>query len=267
MALSAEAARLTEAHQASQTRRAAVIALLVQRLFQRTVNPADPGTAVRWIDLVLPQIIAASNTSAGLARAYYTAFRILEGPGLEPFTPEPTIDLPVAEQIRTSLWVTGPKALDDKVAKIRRNADISPTLERAMIQDAITEAGDQAGGAAARHATEGGRAQIKDSVAEDRVALGWLRVTKTNPCYFCAMMASRGPVYQDDSFDDSNELFRGDGPAKAHDHCVCSLQPVYSRKDPGLDRANEWETLWINSTKGKSGSAAVNAFRQAYEGR
>lgn len=267
MAVTAQGAALTEAHRVQQARQAAVRALLVQRLWSNLIDEDNiTESAGLWVTRSVPIILAAFGRSAALSRSYLSTLRTLELGRLEPYTPQPIRMIP-EEQVRTSLWVTGPVALEKKLKKIS-GLDISPTLERALITQAVEEAGSQAAGAALKHATAGGREQIKDAVKKDsRVALGWLRVPKANPCYFCAMLASRGPVYTDDSFEESNRLFTGEGVSKAHDNCACSLQPVYSRQDPGIDKAKAWEAMWGTSTAGKSGPDAVLAFRRAYEGR
>lgn len=58
---------------------------------------------------------------------------------------------------------------------------------------------------------------------------GWARrytrVPSPNACPFCLMLATKGPVYYKDSFDAANQRFRGDGNARAHNHCQCVLIP------------------------------------------
>lgn len=274
MAVNAQAAALTEAHRAAQARRAAVVGFAVQRLWATTFDPENIiESAQRWITATLPIILRANAQSAALARTYMSTFRTLELDRLEPFTPEP-IPLLESDRVQTSLWVTGPKALEKKLVKIS-GLDVEPALERALISEAVEEAGAQAAGSAMRHTTNGARDQIKDTVRKDRRALGWIRVTDADPCYFCAMLASRAiggdgklaVLYSEQSFAASDSFFTGDGKAKAHDNCACSLQPIYSSKDKGLQAAEAWSAMWAESTTGKSGSAAILAFRQAYEGR
>jgi hypothetical protein len=82
------------------------------------------------------------------------------------------------------------------------------------------------------------------------------------------MLASRGPVYQAMSFAASDPRFEGgEGHARVHDSCNCSLEPVFKGDAGWPGQAREYEKLWASSTRGKSGQAAVNAFRRAYEGR
>lgn len=53
-----------------------------------------------------------------------------------------------------------------------------------------------------------------------RTAPLWRRVTDGKPCGFCAMLASRGPVYR------SEATARGAG-GRYHDHCGCTVEPHY----------------------------------------
>lgn len=100
-----------------------------------------------------------------------------------------------------------------------------------------------------------------------RTALGWIRKTDSDPCSFCALLASRGPVYLDDSFEASDLRFHGPGNAKVHDHCGCSLEPIYNRKTDIDPRVKEWDALWRQVSGGKSNAEALNEFRRHFEGR
>ena len=266
MASTLQADALTAAHRAVQARNAAVVAALVALLWRRMVDPDDiDASAARWLKLVLPRILTARGNAEGLARRYVTDLRRLELPAMVPFVPTP-LELMDPNILRTSLWVTGPEALTKRLEKVS-GADITDAERIALLDEAFQMSGDGAASAVLRHTSGGGRDQVMAAAKEDRVALGWARVTKDDPCFFCAMLSGRGIVYQDDSFEHSNSLFTGDGIAKAHDNCACSLEPTYSRTAKAPGRSDEFGALWGSSTKGKSGHAAILAFRNAYEGR
>lgn len=120
--------------------------------------------------------------------------------------------------------------------------------------------------------------------------------SRTGPCYFCALLASQGAVfYSADSFERSNNKIRdytpktsepalndllskldaradrlglaevksrrafiGDGPAKVHDHCKCSMRPVYREEDSMDARANFFLKQWKETPGG------LKEFRRAY---
>lgn len=130
----------------------------------------------------------------------------------------------------------------------------------------------------------------------NREPIGWARFTedsKNGPCYFCALLASQGAVYLGaGSFDESNSKMRdiaawmplgdvqgevaslvnesggvrrrraflGDGPAKVHDHCKCSMRPVYRERDAMDARAKYFLRQWQ-----KAPGTSVNEFRKVYK--
>lgn len=144
---------------------------------------------------------------------------------------------------KVSLEVTGPIAQKDK---IRRGKPARVAQDESFVH---------AAGAASRHVLTGGRQSLLTLVDADSQALGWARVTDGDPCAFCAMLASRGPVY-------------GSAAAagfSAHDACACTAEPVYSRSAPWPGRAREFQRLWRETTQNTSGRDSINAFRRAYE--
>lgn len=273
MTLTAQSA-LTEAHRQAQLRNAAIVALIIKALFGEVVDPANlVATATRWLDAVVPLLFRYRSDSAAMSRLYLTALRQLELPGSDEFIPTPADPVPL-DALSTSMWVTGitgngqngsPLGLEKRLVKIS-GLDLDPAVERAMIADSVNKAAQQAAVAATRHATAGGRDQVVAAVKEDRRALGYVRITDGDPCFFCAMLASRGFVYKEDSFKYSNYMFEGEGVAKAHDGCQCSMKATYSRDDPLPGRSQEWQELWKTSTSRLSGPEALKAFRRAYEG-
>jgi hypothetical protein len=264
MAITAAGAHLTATHQAAQARQAAVLAYFASRLFLKTVDPADIDTsAARWLAELIPRLLRERSKSTDLGVHYYDAFRKAEHVGgVNTFVP---VDYSIAA-IETSLRVTGPVALKDRIGRIPPGA--SDTLRRAMIDQAVQQSADGAAAAAMRHVQAGGRDAVAGAVELDESAVGWARVTKSaKPCYFCAMLASRGFVYTKESFELSDNEFVGAGDVKVHDSCQCTIEPRFDLRDPLPGRAEEFTELWGSATRGKSGRAAINAFRRAYEGR
>jgi hypothetical protein len=138
----------------------------------------------------------------------------------------------------------------------------------------------QTAGAASRHVLTGGRQSLLTLVDRDTVAKGWIRVTDSDPCSFCAMLASRGPVFKDKAaFAESNAQFQNNpklgatpGDAKVHDNCACTMEPVYSLSAPWPGRAKEFRALY-NEVIGFApnnryhGAEALRVFRNEYERR
>lgn len=99
----------------------------------------------------------------------------------------------------------------------------------------------------------------RDAV-EEQGALGWMRVTDGDPCYFCAMLASRGAIYT--SKDAASVSSRPDRLGlEFHDSCGCTAMPIFARTDFMSAQAARYRALW-NETYPNGG---ISAFRKAYD--
>lgn len=196
--------RLTEVHRLAQ------VTLGVQVVDQLNMvwpllDPADlDGTFDRWLLAVTRIVAQQRSASARLAGSYLVAFARLElGPGTR-MTPvlEPGVD---ARALTTSMLVTGP-------VSVKRAMTRGVLLDRAVD---IAKAASSAAGM--RHALDGGRQTIQQTIRHDDRAVGFQRVTSGQPCEFCSMLAGRGAVYKDDTVD-----------FEAHDGCSCTSEPVFA---------------------------------------
>jgi hypothetical protein len=116
-------------------------------------------------------------------------------------------------------------------------------------------------GSAQYLALEGGRSVINRSVDADEMATGWSRVTDADPCAWCAMLASRGPVYK-------SAKTAGDprqGGNRYHDACACQAWPAFTLDEPFIGIAEKLYDDWLRETRGSGGKHAVNAFRRWWE--
>lgn len=247
MAVTAEGARLTEAHRAAQGRLSAATLRDVVAVW-RLLDPAALDRSFPTYARTAAALIAARRSeSASLSAAYLRAFRHAEG-----VTAPLSVALAEAlasEAAMTSLLVTGPVAV--KVA-VRAGQPVERATATALTQ---------AAGAVLRHVQNGGRETIDRTVERDERALGYARVTDGRPCAFCAMVASRGAVYKSET----TAQYRDDG-RKYHDKCGCGVEPVYARDGYALPgAAAKWADLWSEATAGHSGDAAIAAFRAAYK--
>lgn len=169
----------------------------------------------------------------------------------------PDIDwAPADRAARVSLTVTGPVSQKSKAGRGK------------PLQVARDESFAEASGAATRHVLTGGRQSLLTLVEGDMRAIGWIRVTDGDPCFFCAMLASRGGVYKKDSFSQSDPRFTGPGEFKVHDSCACTMEVVYSRQAAWPGRGDEFYRMWRDNIEGRySGQDARNAWRRLYEQR
>lgn len=230
---------LTEAHRLGQLRvRARVLRAVVAAWPLYDIE--DPSTWPPLEQLLLVLIGSQAPVSAALSSNYYRAFRHVEGAvGTVPTVVASTLP---AEEIVRSLRYVG-------VVGARKLLDAN--VPAASVRTLTNVAGDTA-----RLVMNSGRDTIIESVTADPRALGWSRVTDGNPCAFCRMLASRGPVYRTKA-----------GGFKAHNHCGCTAEPVFRADAEWPGRAREWHDQWNETTKGLSGRDARLAFRQAVEGR
>jgi hypothetical protein len=255
---------LTQAYRAQQNRTGALIAVLVSTYYKNLVTVEDPASVARWLEIMVPRILAGSSQTATLASQYATAVRALELPAAPRISFDPSVGA-VEAQVRTSLAVVGPTDFMNKARSIEQ-LDVDPVMKKAMLAEAKQVTADKVAGATLRHVQNGGRQTIADVTRrQDGKALGYVRVTKDKPCFFCAMLASRGLVFAVDSFADSDPRFVGDGTAKVHDHCSCGLKPVYTRQgDKALEAVAPFEDMWNRWGKGQ-GNDSVKLFRKGYD--
>ena len=221
--------RLTEQHRGRQIGLRAATVQDLNRLLP-VWDPGDARSFDRFASATTTLVRSRRRESAGLAGSYYEAFRTAEDVGGQPTLrlaedADPTV-------VRRSLRVTG----EGQVAASMR-AGHSPQAARMNAHVALA-------GSISRHVLNGGRETLIGSAQADRQARGWQRVTSGDPCAFCVMLSSRGPVFKQDTAD-----------FQPHDHCACTPEPVY--------RGGEWNRQ--NSAHRGQWEAAQRQARDAGE--
>lgn len=238
MPASAESLALAERYRLQTvTLRAAFIAEYI-RLWQATIAVGTPGR--QWLVLAAALIGRWRPVFAQAATDYYRQAAALDRAEHEaPLRPlvlgALSAVVPItAAQIASSLVQT---AFGTFRGARFRGLSVEAASDLAM----VTAATD-----AARLAQDAGREQIRRIVERDQLALGWMRVTDADPCAFCAMLASRGPVYKTRE----TALFRQD-PVRGnidryHASCACQAVPVFTRTpllpETTLRAQRDWET-------------------------
>lgn len=212
-----------------------------------SLNPADvAGTAARWLAQMVELVAETGRRSAARSTDFYRDYRKawVDGALSDDFFADILAE-PNIEQIRTSLTFTGPTGLLRRLEK-----DIDP-------QRASDLAFVDAAGAASRLAMQPARDTLIGATHADGQAVGWARLTDADPCYFCALLASRGPKYHS----------RESASFQAHDHCACVAVPMFSTTAPWPGRAREYQQLYNAVTADVGGKEKLRAFRRAYEAR
>lgn len=261
MAVTAEARELTEAHRRAQL---AVRGLAARDLAQILPLIDLDDVAGTWAGVERAIAAAIGNRrsqSAALAATYFDRFRRAEG-AAGVFTPRLPGPLD-PEYLSWRLRFSGP-------VQVGRLLATNPTQLQPLLFTSLE-------GEVSRQVLNGGRETIDTAVAEDKTCIGWVRVTDGNPCAFCAMLASRGPAYKSrETAQGGRNRARMTGPQltnvayservggyRAHSHCGCTAEPVYSTDTEWPGRSREFHELWQESTKGYGGKDALNAFRRA----
>lgn len=172
------------------------------------------------------------SASATLAVQQYLADRKAAGVTAT-FRPRPAALPPLPQVGATVSWATQPlwSAIPD-----------------------VTAAQQRLTGAADMLVMDVGRQTIVDNTRRDRHAKGWARIPEPGACYFCAMLATRGAVYKQQTAN-----FR------SHDHCRCHAEPVFTAYEPSA-QVREWQALYQRATAGVHGMKnAQKAWRKAFE--
>ena len=122
--------------------------------------------------------------------------------------------------------------------------------------------------AAVRQALEADRETLTATVEAGGEIIGWRRVPDADPCAFCAMLVSRGAVYESvgTAGREANVRFVGEGLFKFHDGCQCTAEPLYEHEGEP-DGVKQLQDAWQEVTAGKSGGAAVRAWREWWDNR
>ncbi|ALY07326.1 MuF-like minor capsid protein [Mycobacterium phage Kahlid] len=230
------------------------------------------GSTPAWLHATTLQIKTGWDESANAAFEYVQQALFANEPDATPPV-KAAVKFP-AQEIQTAMRVRGPVEVKRQVA-------------RAKPESEAMEAGKSASQAVgATKATDGGRSEVLQFVQREAPrrlkqgkAIGYARKTDNNPCYFCAILASQGAVYyKETAFADSSSKLRevkwssnrdkgarrafiGDGPAKVHDNCQCTMRPVFSEKDKWDERAKFFLDQWI--AHGHAGVGPDGKYRSA----
>jgi hypothetical protein len=225
---------LARAHMAQQVREVGMMQALLARLWDSTMDPSDLDGSFTRFQAQADVIIKAARSKGELtAQQYYDLTKTAAGYAeAAPFVPE---QLPGTAANRAALHSTSVAKAKAAIGRGEDTATAMDAAKAAMLR------------AAKRRSLEAPRKRLIALSDADDDARGWARVSDGKPCYFCAMLVSRGPVYSG-----VTAKFR------AHDGCGCSAKPVF-RNDPeggwSAD-ARALRKLWdgTDETTGQSGA-------------
>lgn len=249
MALTQEGRELTDSHRRAQ--------LLIKARALQDFKPAwseldlDDLSSFDKVASEAQRIVRGRRDEASdRAMEYLTEFRRAEGLTGDPpdVRAEPVDDQRLKRGMRSSGYVG-----------VLRSLKRGHGRERARQNGLV-----RASGALERYVHDGGRETLQKAVQADQQAVGWQRVTGSEPCAFCALLASRGAVYKEDTVD-----------FEAHDHCDCESEVVYADDEAAVREENKRFERMYNDAVRKAEEAGelrrgtsndlLNAFRREYE--
>ncbi len=173
-------------------------------VWRANVDPEDPVDAIPGAAVVLTDLVHASRkSSSDNGISFYREMRSAAGVAGR-FSPGRAPDIPNALLLETLTRSARSVAL----AALGRGYTRPEASRKALL--ALE-------GRASRYVANGSRDSIGLAVSSDPRARGYERVTSDDPCPFCALMASRGPVYKSEQAADF----------EAHDFCQCHTAPAF----------------------------------------
>lgn len=145
----------------------------------------------------------------------------------------------------------------DAVKKIRADETLTPDMAITQIEVAHAAAGSIGSGTADAAGMDGGRDAINQAIRKDRLVKLVARGTSSDPCAFCAMLASRGFVYKSEK-----TAYVGDDVEKVHINCHCFPIVRFVRESELPDMNAYFQEKWQEVTAGLYGLEARKAWRR-----
>ena len=213
MALTAEGAALTEAHRLGQLAVAAKAAAAATNMWDELEASRLDATSPLWLARSLRVVQRFNAQSASLAQRYVPMYRDAELGSSAGRVVAPEFEL---GETSDALLVAGPVRV-----KLLTRGGMTGDAAHASALTKFT-------GIVRRQVLSGGRMLIYATTKSDSRAIGWRRKTDGNPCAFCAMLASRGPVY---GSRERAEQIGGTG-LHFHGHCGCTAEIIYGEWKP-----------------------------------
>ncbi len=201
--------RLSILHAQQQVGKVASVQTDLRSLWSRVMDPADLAKSYTRFSLGAAYLIQQARSDAmPLATRYFRDSQEIAGYTRTEDDKSPLVTINSLEADITALYVTG-----------------FVTIQKQLTAGASTDFAERAGQAAMlrsaqRRILDAPRQGIITRSAQSDDTVGWARVGDGAPCYFCAMLISRGPVYSERTVN-----FR------AHDGCGCGAKMCF-RNDP-----------------------------------
>lgn len=169
-------------------------------------------------------------------------------------------------RVRVQVSPQAPIKVGDAIVE-RRNLD--QVTRSATPRSRVRVVVEETGAGLARHSHDAGRKVVVKTAEASGGKAGWARVLSgAENCAWCAMLASRGPVFKSEQTATQVVGSRGTRALGEdyHDKCDCTAVLVFKGKEWEGERQYErLGQLWVDTTKLFTGTGKLNAFRRAYE--
>lgn len=248
MALTLRGRRLTEANRLLQLQLASQAAGVGLLLWDQLRADDLDGSTPEWLASNTALTSRYFQQSSNTTGEYIDRYRAAEAAGNAGPVLLPTFDAALTAQI---LLVAGP---------VRVKNFISGGMSGSS---ALAAAKSGYAGMLRRQVMMGGRETVDLTASQDEQAIGWRRVSDGDPCAFCAMLCSRGPVYRSQASTQGSVLrdSRGGGQGlHYHAHCGCHAEIVYGSWEP-----NEQERGYIDAYQKAAREANAAGFSRTQQ--
>ncbi|HEY5474703.1 MAG TPA: hypothetical protein VIK32_16130, partial [Candidatus Limnocylindrales bacterium] len=182
MARTAEGRILTDLHRRQQGALRASVVRDVMKLWPAW-QPSQPESYQAFERAMVLLVQSRSAQSAALAARYYEMYRAVEAPASAALRTVPLAAPKSEAAIRAAIGATTRGA-------VYRSLAAGKPFETVMRNSLV-----EVSGTVSRDVLAGGRDTIFAEQVRDPRAMGVARITGASPCGFCAMLASRGPIY------------------------------------------------------------------------
>lgn len=146
---------------------------------------------------------------------------------------------------------SGIKNLERKIRALKQRYGDDPDRLLAEIEDAFLLVRDNLSGVVDKAVIDSGRDLLDDVIVKDKRAKYVARGTRSNPCHWCSMLASRGFAYKTERA----------AVAGWHPNCHCYAIVRWS-DDPQLPELNEYfHAMWPKITADYDGKDKIKVWR------
>lgn len=217
-------------------------------------NRRDPQV----VDVVTRRITQAASRHAEMAGRHMLMDTVAQS---DPLPPADTDVEPERPRSRATVTIDGDTDQTRSPSSVTITGDTDSERPRRPVSDDRQRPGATMRHSGSRSRDRSNNRRRPEGEPLEGAVLGWARIlTGRESCGFCAMLASRGPVYRSEATASSTA-----GGRAFHRNCDCITRAIFQGRDwEGRAEYERLEQLWNTSTIGHSGASARKAFNEAF---